>query len=122
MNKILIVEDSNTDRALIKKILEKRNYNIIESDHGNEVDQIIRDNSPDLILLDIVLPEISGYEICRNIKKNEYSKSIPVILISVKDKSSDIFWGKKQGADEYLTKPIEPNVLLEIVDKYLDGK
>ena len=122
MGKILIVEDSFTDRSLIKKILETKNYDIIESDCGYEVEQIVHDNSPDLILLDIVLPDVSGYEICRKIKKDEYSKSTPVILISVKDKSSDIFWGKKQGADEYLTKPIEPNLLLEIVDKYLSGK
>lgn len=122
MNKILIVDDSKTDRMLVRKILETHRYQIVEAEQSEIVADQVKNEKPDLILLDIVMPGKNGYEICRCLKQSEKFRSIPVVLVSAKKQYSDIYWGKLQGADEYLTKPFEPATLLKIVDKFLGKK
>ncbi len=122
MGKILLVDDSLTDRTLIRKILQARDHEIVEAEEGDSVVDAAVAQHPDLILLDIVMPGVNGYEICRNLKKTEDTKNIPVVFISSKKHNSDIFWGKLQGAEEYLVKPFQPEILLMLVDKYLGKK
>jgi DNA-binding response OmpR family regulator len=119
MNKILVVDDSLTDRTLIRRILESKNYQVVETGESDQVDELIETEHPDLILLDIILPGTNGYEICRNLKGGTDTKKIPIIFVSARKKTSDVYWGKLQGADDYLTKPVDPAELLTVVEKFL---
>lgn len=119
MYKILLIEDSKTDRTLIRKILESGDYGVVELGKTEFIIETVMAEKPDLILLDIVLPGMSGYEICRSLKSLDKIRKIPVIFISCKTQMSDIYWGKLQGADDYLKKPFKPSELLGLIDKYL---
>jgi DNA-binding response OmpR family regulator len=119
MNKILVVDDSLTDRTLIRRILESKNYQVFETGESHLVAELIESEHPDLILLDIILPGTNGYEICRNLKNGSDTKAIPIIFVSARKKTSDVYWGKLQGADDYLTKPVDPAELLTVVEKFL---
>ena len=119
MNKILVVDDSLTDRTLIRRILESKNYQVVETGESDQVDELIETEHPDLILLDIILPGTNGYEICRNLKGGTDTKKIPIIFVSARKKTSDVYWGKLQGADDYLTKPVDPAELLTVIEKFL---
>jgi twitching motility two-component system response regulator PilH len=119
MSKILLIDDSKTDRTFIRRILESGGHTVIEKSNAGLIMETVISEKPNLILLDIVLPEISGYEICRSLKSFKNTKNIPIIFISCKKQTSDIYWGKLQGADDYLAKPFEPSELLKLIDKYL---
>lgn len=119
MNKILVVDDSLTDRTMIRRILESKKYRVVETGESDLVEEMIETEHPDLILLDIILPGTNGYEICRNLKGDVNKKKIPVIFVSARKKKSDLYWGKLQGADDYLTKPVDPVKLLTVVEKFL---
>jgi DNA-binding response OmpR family regulator len=119
MNKILVVDDSLTDRTLIRRILESKKYLVVETGESDQVNDLIETEHPDLILLDIILPGTNGYEICRNLKGGADTKKIPIIFVSARKKTSDVYWGKLQGADDYLTKPVDPAELLTVVEKFL---
>jgi DNA-binding response OmpR family regulator len=119
MNKILVVDDSLTDRTLIRRILESKNYQVVETGESHLVLELVDVEHPDLILLDIILPGTNGYEICRDLKSGSKTKKIPIIFVSARKKTSDLYWGKLQGADDYLTKPVDPAELLTVVEKFL---
>ena len=119
MGKILLIDDSPTDRALTKKILDSKKHSVVELGDSQHIIEVIVQEKPDLILLDIIMPGINGYEVCRELKDIEETRNTPVIFISCKTQKSDIYWGKLQGADDYLTKPFQPAELLRIVDKHL---
>ncbi len=119
MAKILIAEDSITDSKYIESILEDKGYELFFAKDGEEAENLINANNFDLILLDVVMPKKNGFQLCREIKKNERTKHIPVVLITSKKEDADKFWGKMQGADEYITKPFEPIDLLAVVKKCL---
>jgi twitching motility two-component system response regulator PilH len=116
---ILVVEDSATELALIKNALQSKNYNLIIAGDGDEaINRATKDN-PDLILLDVVLPKKNGFQVCRQLKTNAQTKSIKIIMLTSKDQESDKFWGMKQGADEYLTKPFKSDELLKTIAKFV---
>ena len=112
MNKILIVEDDDDIRELIAFNLEMSGYEIIKCDHGEEVVKKAESEIPNLILLDVMLPGIDGFEICRRIKKNKNLMNIPVIMLTARADDEDIISGLETGADDYITKPFRPKVLL----------
>ncbi|MGH7884976.1 MAG: response regulator [Thermodesulfobacteriota bacterium] len=114
---ILVVDKSLTIQKIISQALEKKGYNVTKS--SNPVDAItqINNNKPDLILLDIKLPHLDGYHLCRIIKKNADTKDIPVILLSDKKGVFSKLKGKMAGADAYITKPLRSNILTDIVEK-----
>jgi twitching motility two-component system response regulator PilH len=117
--KILIAEDSITDAKYVESILADKGYELVFAKDGEEAENRIKTDKFDLILLDVVMPKKNGFQLCREIKKNENTKHIPVILITSKREEADKFWGKMQGADEYITKPFEPIDLLAVVKRWL---
>jgi DNA-binding response OmpR family regulator len=119
MLKILIAEDSITNAKYVESILADKGYELIFAKDGEEAENCIKTDKFDLILLDVVMPKKNGFQLCREIKKNENTKHIPVILITSKREEADKFWGKMQGADEYITKPFEPIDLLAVVKRWL---
>jgi DNA-binding response OmpR family regulator len=118
--KILVVEDDVDTARLLKETFKETGYEIITVYTGVDILRIIRLNQPDLILLDIMLPEKDGFEVCREVRADKDSKKIPVVVVSAKVFPSDIEEGMKSGADEYITKPFDPYELVEKVKKYFN--
>lgn len=116
---ILLVEDSMTELALIKNALQSKSYNLIIANDGEEAINKATKENPDLIVLDVVLPKKNGFQVCRQLKTNAQTKGIKIVMLTSKDQESDKFWGMKQGADEYLTKPFKTDELLKIIGKFI---
>ncbi len=119
MAKILVAEDSITDLQFIKDALKQTGHEIITASNGDEAERVARSGGVDLIILDVVMPKKNGFQVCRSLKRDENFRHIPIIMITSKTQESDRFWGLKQGADEYVTKPFEPENLLQAVKKHL---
>ncbi|MGY6529128.1 MAG: response regulator transcription factor [Cyanobacterium sp.] len=117
MAKVLIVDDSSTERKILVSYLEEIGVSITTAESGEEALTKIPNINPDLIILDVVLPGKSGFEICREIKSNDNTNKIPVIICSTKGSEMDKFWGMKQGADAYLPKPVNKEELFSTVRK-----
>lgn len=116
---ILVVEDSPTHRHLISTPLTRQGYRISTATNGEEaVDKATRE-MPDLIVLDIVLPLKNGFQVCRQLKTTPETKDIKILILSSKNHNSDRFWGLRQGADEYMTKPFDEDELVEMVAKLI---
>ncbi|PKL52274.1 MAG: two-component system response regulator [Nitrospira bacterium HGW-Nitrospira-1] len=120
MAKILIAEDSITDIEYIKSVLSNTGHTLSVAFDGEEAERMIKNEPFDLFILDVVMPKKNGFQICRDIKKNENLKNIPVIMLTAKTQMSDKLWAEKQGADEYLIKPCEPIDILLAVKKHLN--
>ncbi len=112
MGYTLVVDDSATERSIITGCLKGEGINVSVALSGEEALTKIQHDFPDLIVLDIVLPGRSGFEICRELKGSEDTNKIPIILCSTKGTEMDKFWGMKQGADAYILKPINQEELV----------
>ena len=119
---ILIVEDDEDILELIKYNLTKDGYKISFEMSGEGALSFLSSKTPDLILLDIMLPEIDGLEICRTIKADSNLKAIPIIMLTAKGEESDIVSGLEMGADDYITKPFSPKVLIARIKTVLRRK
>ncbi|MBS0659774.1 MAG: response regulator [Verrucomicrobia bacterium] len=119
MPKLLIIDDMATDRMVLRSFLASRSYEIVEASDGEMGIAMAQSEMPNLVLLDIVMPKLDGFQVCRRIKRDPQTGHIPVILISSKGQDSDKFWGMKQGASDYLTKPCTQEGLLAAIDKVL---
>lgn len=117
--KILIAEDSATAVELIKRTLSPLGHHIVVATDGENAERMIMDEKPDLLILDIIMPRMNGFQLCRSLRSNPGFKDLPIIMITSMDRESDRYWGLKQGASEYLVKPVDPNLLLERVKAYL---
>ena len=118
--RILVVDDYPQVVELIKLRLETSGYNVLVAYDGQEGLNIARNELPDLIILDVMLPKMNGYKVCRFLKFDKKYKHIPVVMLTSRAKQSDADVGKKTGADEYLFKPYNPKQLLDVVKKYIN--
>ena len=116
---ILVVDDSATVRKLISAKLEKSGHKVICAEDGVEALARIAETVPDLVLLDITMPRMDGYEVCKNIRSNPASQGIPVVMISGKDGFFDIARGRRAGTTGYVTKPFGPETLMKALETYL---
>jgi twitching motility two-component system response regulator PilH len=115
--KILVVDDSPTELHMVVDILNRQKIpEIITATNGADAVTRAQSDMPDLILMDVVMPEMNGFQATRKIKKNTETAGIPVIIISSKDQETDKVWGKRQGADEYLTKPVKEAELISVME------
>lgn len=112
IKKILIVDDSATIRHFLIDVLEKGGYDVIVAQSGDEAIIKAKTDMPDLVLMDVVMPGINGFQATRAITKDEATKHIPVLILTSKDMETDRIWGMRQGATEFISKPIEPAALL----------
>ncbi len=115
MTTILVIDDSPSEMAKFREILTKNNFTILEATNGERGIQLATEHVPDLILMDVVMPEMNGFQATRKITRNKTTAHIPVVIVSTKDQETDRVWGKRQGAKEYLTKPFQEADLLEII-------
>jgi twitching motility two-component system response regulator PilH len=110
--KILIVDDSATERFFLADLLSKRGYSVVTAENGDEALLKVRSEKPSLVVMDVVMPGTSGYQATRAIARDPATQGIPVILCTSKGAESDRIWGLRQGAKEYVVKPVNPEELL----------
>ncbi|MBU3848151.1 MAG: response regulator [Candidatus Acinetobacter avistercoris] len=120
MARILVVDDSPTEMFRFKEILNKNGFDVLEASNGADGVTIAQAELPDLVLMDVVMPGVNGFQATRQISRGTETKHIPVIIVSTKDQDTDLVWGKRQGAVDYLTKPIDENQLVIVINRYLN--
>jgi DNA-binding response OmpR family regulator len=120
--KILIVDDDVDTLRLVGLMLQRKGYQIVAANHGNQALMMAKTESPDLILLDIMMPDLDGYEVTRRLRDDSNTADIPIIMFTAKSQVEDRATGFEAGADDYLTKPIQPNELFEHVREILERK
>jgi twitching motility two-component system response regulator PilH len=119
MSKILVVEDSKTQRELIANLLKNNQFEVMTAKNGVEALSQAEVQHPDLAILDIVMPEMNGYELCRKLRDNPETWNINIIICSTKSTSVDRHWGFRQGANAYISKPFAPEDLVDTVKELL---
>lgn len=117
--KVLVVEDSRLSRRILVKTLKAQGYLVVEAHNGQSALEQLEKEAPDLVLLDLILPDIDGYEVFDRMKENRNTADIPVIILTSRASLMDKLKGKMSGSDEYLTKPIDEVLLLQKLEKYL---
>lgn len=117
--KILVVEDSRVARIVLCKFLKDHGYDVLEAANGRSAVAQLALESPDLVILDLILPDIDGYEIFNGMKDDERTRDIPVIILTSRDSLVDKLRGRMSGSDEYVTKPFKNEILLDKLKKYL---
>lgn len=122
MSKVLVVEDQRSQREMIKDLLQKIGLTVNEATDGVEALEQILKSCPDLVVLDIVMPRMNGYEVCRRLKADPKTQNVLVVMCSSKDEEVGRYWGMKQGADAYIAKPFQPTELLGTVKQLLRGE
>lgn len=115
---ILVVDDSPTIRKVVARALADYDYRIVEAADGAAGLEAVRKESPDLVLLDVTMPGLDGYQVCRSLRANPATVNLPVVMLSGKDGLFDKLRGRMVGATEYLTKPFVPDVLVQVVEKH----
>ncbi len=110
---VLVVDDSATDTHILSNMLTKNGYTVSTAVSGEEAIDKAKKEKPDLILMDIIMPGMSGFEATRTIAKDPEIASIPIIIVSTKGQETDKAWGLRQGAKDYVVKPVSEKVLME---------
>ncbi len=109
---VLVVDDSPTDTHVLSEMLQKNGFSVLTASSGEEGIEIARAQKPDLVLMDIVMPGMSGFEATRAIAKDKETGGIPVIICTTKDQETDKAWGLRQGASAYVVKPVQESELI----------
>src|SRR5436305_8983354 len=117
--KILVVADSATDLAVISMPLRRDGYTVLTAADGDGALAELEREKPDLLLLDVIMPGINGFQLCRNLRRDPRWGQLPIILVTSKDQDVDRQWGMRQGASDYLTKPFGAEQLLAAVRRFL---
>jgi twitching motility two-component system response regulator PilH len=115
----MIVDDSPTDTHQLKKILEKNGFTILTAADANEGIEVAKRERPDLILMDVVMPGLNCFQATRELTSNPETSSIPVIIVTRKDQQVDRVWAMRQGARNYVTKPVAEGALLDLISETL---
>ena len=112
MARILIVDDSPSQLMGMKRIVEKLGHEAVTAEDGAAGVEAAKTNLPDLILMDVVMPNLNGFQATRAISKEATTAQIPVVLVTTKDQETDKVWGMRQGAKDYIVKPVDPTELM----------
>ena len=120
--RILAVDDEPRVLTMLRRRLETAGYQVSTAIEGREALQKVRDEKPDLIVLDLILPGISGYEVCARLKSDEQYRRIPVLVLSARSQEQDAAEGRRVGADAYMTKPYDSDVLLARINELLTSR
>lgn len=121
MAKILIVDDSPTETYKFREVLERYGHEVIEAANGADGVAVARAEQPQLVLMDVVMPGLNGFQATRQLTKGADTAHIPIVIVTTKDQETDRVWGQRQGARDYLTKPVDEDVLMSTIDRLLAG-
>jgi twitching motility two-component system response regulator PilH len=113
VKKILVVDDSPTERHFMVELLTKNGFSVVTAENGEDGVAKAKIEIPDLILMDVVMPGLNGFQATRTLTREDTTKNIPVILCTSKNQETDKIWGLRQGAIDYLVKPVNPEELLK---------
>ncbi|KIP86379.1 chemotaxis protein CheY [Stenotrophomonas maltophilia] len=122
MARILIVDDSPSQLLGIQRIVEKLGHQILTATDGADGVETARAELPDLVLMDVVMPNLNGFQATRTLARDETTRHIPVILVTTKDQDTDRMWGMRQGAKAYITKPFSEDELSEVLERVFAGQ
>jgi twitching motility two-component system response regulator PilH len=112
IQKVLVVDDSKTELMFISDLLQKNGFEVMVADGGDQAMQCLAAQKPDLILMDIVMPGKNGFQLARSINRDPLYADVPIIFCSSKDQETDKLWGLRQGAKDYITKPLNSDELV----------
>ena len=121
MATVLIIDDSPTELHLFKGMLEKHGFETLLADNGEDGLKTAGASRPDCILMDVVMPGMNGFQATRKLSRDPATAGIPVIMITTKDQETDRIWGMRQGAVEYLVKPVDPSELVSRINAVMAG-
>ncbi len=121
MARILIVDDSTTELKQLAGVLERHGHQVIAASTGKEGVALAGLEQPDLVLMDVVMPEVNGFQATRQMSRESHTAHIPVVIVSAKDQEADRVWGARQGAKGYLTKPVRETELMATINQVLGG-
>ncbi len=121
MSTVLIIDDSPTELHLLQNMLEKNGFDTLVADSGEEGLRHAGASHPDCILMDVVMPGMNGFQATRKLSQDPNTSAIPIIMITTKDQETDKIWGMRQGAAEYLVKPIEEKQLVGLINAVMAG-
>jgi len=116
---ILLIEDSATDAHAYGQVLRSNGHEVLNASSGEEGMEMALKHNPDLIIMDIVMPGVNGFQATRELRRSDDTAGIPIIMMSTKDQETDRIWGLRQGAFDYLVKPVKKRMLLKCVDSAL---
>ncbi|MCW8829421.1 MAG: twitching motility response regulator PilH [Gammaproteobacteria bacterium] len=119
MAQILIVDDSPTEIHVLSSMLEKMGHSVVTAENGEDGIAQAKEHKPDLILMDVVMPGMNGFQATRQLTKDSETAEIPIIIVTTKDQETDRVWGLRQGAKDYVTKPVEEAMLVEKINSLL---
>jgi len=119
MAKVMVVDDAYSELKLMESILRNAGHEVVTLIDGDALEDKVSLERPDVLLLDIVLPKRNGFELLRLLKRNEQTRTTPIVLVSSKNQESDKAWGRRQGADDYLPKPFTSDQLLTMVGRFV---
>ncbi|WP_282298346.1 MULTISPECIES: twitching motility response regulator PilH [unclassified Stenotrophomonas] len=122
MARILIVDDSPSQQLGIRRIVERLGHEILTADDGAAGVEVAKAELPDLVLMDVVMPNLNGFQATRTLAREATTKHIPVILVTTKDQDTDRMWGMRQGAKAYITKPFSESELSEVLERVFNSK
>jgi twitching motility two-component system response regulator PilH len=114
--RVLIVDDSPTEMHILSTMMEKMGHTVLTANNGEEGVTTAVAEQPDLVLMDVVMPGINGFQATRQLHKDANTKNIPVIIVSTKNQATDKMWGQRQGAKGYVTKPVEEQELIDTIN------
>jgi len=117
---ILIADDSPTEIYILKKILENHGHQILTAEDGEQAIDVSKIQQPDLVLMDVVMPKLNGFQATRRMTKDPETQDIPIIIVSSKNQETDKLWGIRQGAKGYLGKPVTEEVLISEINNLLE--
>jgi len=121
MARVLIVDDSPSQLLVLRRIVESLGHEAVTAEDGQQGVEMARQHLPDLILMDVVMPNLNGFQATRTISRDKTTSHIPVILVTTKDQETDRVWGMRQGAKGYITKPINEGQLVKAIKDHLPG-
>ena len=119
MSRILLVDDSPTETFSVKVMLEKAGFEVITASDAESGMKAVREQHPDLVLMDVVMPGLNGFQATRQLSRDPATAAIPIVMLTTKDQETDRVWGVRQGARGYLTKPVDGRKLLDTIRQVL---